>query len=631
MRKPPPSVVASSACTTSRRLRLFVAAGLAAAGLGAPATANAQAVEDEFTVQRFNPAPGPRNFFTTRGARVDGEMAWSAGLFVNYGYQPFVLRSCLSETNCDAPNAIQSGDVSVVESLITADALASLTPHPRIQLGLRVPVTYVKGQGISEAGSGTPSGIDAVGVGDMEVEVKARAYGELKDPFVLGAALFGTVHTGNMTAEGSYIGDATPTVGLRGIFDGSEGPFSFGGNLAGVFRGSGRVGNTELGPEFRYGIAGGFRVSPVFRVIADGFGATKFSAKNGTNSLEVDGGIQVTPLGSKFALSAGAGTGVIQGVGVPKVRAFIGVMFTQELSDRDGDGIPDDEDQCPTEPEDRDGFEDSDGCPDLDNDGDTILDVDDKCPNEPEDPDGFEDTDGCPDLDNDKDGIPDDQDRCPNEAETINGFQDEDGCPDEADRDGDGVPDSRDQCPDEPEDTDGFEDTDGCPDPDNDGDGIPDDKDECIDEPETMNGYQDEDGCPDVAPGGKPAPPPLAKVTQEKIEFTGSVNFATNSAKIADKKSFAVLDEVAGLMVRYKSIALLEVQGHTDDRGNAEKNKTLSQQRADAVRNYLVEKGVAAERLTSAGYGQDQPVADNKTKAGRDTNRRVEFVIKKRN
>ena len=100
-------------------------------------------------------------------------------------------------------------------------------------------------------------------------------------------------------------------------------------------------------------------------------------------------------------------------------------------NDRDGDGIPDDLDKCPNEPEDKDGFQDEDGCPDLDNDGDGIPDTLDKCPNEPEDKDGFQDEDGCPDPDNDGDGIPDIIDKCPNEPETFNNYQDADGCPDE--------------------------------------------------------------------------------------------------------------------------------------------------------------------------------------------------------
>ena len=98
--------------------------------------------------------------------------------------------------------------------------------------------------------------------------------------------------------------------------------------------------------------------------------------------------------------------------------------------DTDGDGIPDDKDKCPNEPEDKDGFQDEDGCPDLDNDGDGIPDAQDKCPNQAEDKDGFQDEDGCPDPDNDGDGIPDAADKCPNEPEDKDGFQDEDGCPD---------------------------------------------------------------------------------------------------------------------------------------------------------------------------------------------------------
>jgi hypothetical protein len=135
--------------------------------------------------------------------------------------------------------------------------------------------------------------------------------------------------------------------------------------------------------------------------------------------------------------------------------------------------------------------------PDLDSDGDGIVDKLDRCPHEAEDKDSFQDDDGCPDPDNDRDGIADANDKCPNEAEDKDGFQDDDGCPD-PDNDGDGIADAQDKCPNEPEDKDGFQDEDGCPDPDNDGDGIADAKDKCPDEPETFNGKDDDDGCPDT-------------------------------------------------------------------------------------------------------------------------------------
>lgn len=478
------------------------------------ALAQESAIEDEFSVQRFDPAPGPRNFFSTRGARTDGQMAWSAGLFANYAYKPFVVRSCISETNCDDPNALLDQDLSVVENLITADLLASLTPIPRLQLGLRIPITWVDGQGLTEEGTAQlPDGLSAVGLGDVMLEAKFRALGEVNDPYVLGAAAFVTGPFGTLTSEGNYIGDPTPTAGLRAIFDGQRGPLSFGANVTGAFRGEGRVGSTEVGPvEFRYNVAAGYAAGPMVRFVAEGFGSTKFSSQNGTNTLELLGGAQITPYGTPFVISAGVGAGVIEGVGVPTVRGVLGFTYVGEQRDRDADSLRDDVDQCPTVAEDRDNFEDADGCPELDNDGDELQDSADKCPLQAEDSDGFEDLDGCPDRDDDKDGFVDESDACPRQAETKNGFKDEDGCADEPDTDGDGVTDTKDQCKAEPEDTDGFNDTDGCPDPDNDQDGIPDNQDECIDEAESKDGVQDEDGCPEqtegAAPGaGAPAAP----------------------------------------------------------------------------------------------------------------------------
>ena len=135
-------------------------------------------------------------------------------------------------------------------------------------------------------------------------------------------------------------------------------------------------------------------------------------------------------------------------------------------ADRDGDGVIDLYDQCTLESEDFDGFEDEDGCPDLDNDQDQIIDNVDQCPTFAEDLDGFEDEDGCPDLDNDQDNIVDVIDRCPNEPETVNSYQDRDGCPDQYarnDRDQDGILDQDDICPFEAEIINGIDDTDGCP------------------------------------------------------------------------------------------------------------------------------------------------------------------------
>jgi len=218
------------------------------------------------------------------------------------------------------------------------------------------------------------------------------------------------------------------------------------------------------------------------------------------------------------------------------------------------------------------------------------------------------------DKDTDGDGIPDSIDKCPNEPEDKDGFQDEDGCPD-PDNDGDGILDKDDKCPNEPEDKDGFQDEDGCPDPDNDGDGIPDVNDKCPNEPETVNGYQDDDGCPDEVPAA------LKK-------FTGviqGINFATGSAKIT-KDSYKVLDKAVQVLVDYPDVRM-EIGGHTDNVGKDEYNKELSQKRAESVKEYLVGKGISADRLTAVGYGMEKPLTSNKTKADKAKNRRTEFSL----
>jgi OOP family OmpA-OmpF porin len=512
-----PTQLTVRAPNAKRRTLFGVGASFVLAMLAAAPDAHAQAVTGDFAVQRFDPAAGTHNYFTTRGVRMDGKMVWSAGFMANYSFLPFVVRSCIAapgqtSTGCSDPGVRQVTDTRVIENEVTGDLLGTLTVIPRLQIALKVPVSWVKGEGINpDTGSNSIHGINAVGAGDPEVEGKFRLHGEVNDPFVVGAAAFVTAPLGHAFSKGEYIGDTLPSAGIRGIFDGEKGPVSFGANLAAVFRDKGTIGDTTIGSQALYSVAGGFRISPVIRAILDGFGTTRFSTNRGENTLELDGGFQIFPLGSPVMISLGAGTAVVEGVGVPKVRAFVGVTYALEKRDRDGDGIDDSVDQCPTDKEDIDGFEDADGCPDPDNDLDGIPDAQDKCPNQPEDQDGFEDRDGCPDPDNDKDGIPDVSDQCPNQPETKNGYKDDDGCPDEPDRDNDGVPDSRDKCPDEPEDTDGFQDTDGCPDPDNDNDGVPDAQDECIDEPGPPP-----TGCPDNPKAGKTQKPEQKKPEKKK-------------------------------------------------------------------------------------------------------------------
>ena len=284
------------------------------------------------------------------------------------------------------------------------------------------------------------------------------------------------------------------------------------------------------------------------------------------------------------------------------------------IQDDDHDGIKNDVDRCPKDAEDIDGFEDADGCPDLDNDKDGIPDAEDKCPVEAEDKDGFNDEDGCPDLDNDADGIPDIKDQCPKNAEDFDGFEDNDGCVD-PDNDKDGVADTADRCPNDPEDFDSFEDKDGCPDLDNDKDGIPDLKDKCPDEPEVFNNLDDKDGCPDSLKKEPDMP---------KQQLLRGVNFKSGKSEMTFE-SYQALEPILQQLKQYPEV-VIEVRGHSDSVGNYSKNMVLSQQRAESVRQYLISKGIEPERIRAAGFGSSSPIADNRTAAGRAQNRRIEVV-----
>ena len=293
---------------------------------------------------------------------------------------------------------------------------------------------------------------------------------------------------------------------------------------------------------------------------------------------------------------------------VPGPEVYLG------CPDRDGDGIADRIDRCPTEPEDFDGNQDKDGCPeDEDSDRDGLNDPEDRCPQVV----GPIENKGCPYEDTDGDGLIDQDDKCPQVAGPV----ENQGCPLE-DRDKDGIIDRDDKCPDKPEDKDQFDDEDGCPDLDNDGDGIADVDDTCPIMPETRNGFEDEDGCPDINPK-------LVVVNREigKIEIKQKVYFDSGKA-IIKPRSFKLLNEVAQVLKSNKTMEIL-VEGHTDSRGSDSYNLRLSDSRANAVKEYMIGQGIPVERLKSMGFGETKPIASNKRRKGRSKNRRVEFTITK--
>ena len=349
--------------------------------------------------------------------------------------------------------------------------------------------------------------------------------------------------------------------------------------------------------EARVEAYGGAVVSGIARQTV---GADTFSKRH--TPAELLASMQWTPTDKPLWLAFGAGPGLTNGYGTPDFRAFVelglGMMGTPKVkpepvveqppappADSDNDGVVDTQDACPADPEDRDRFEDTDGCPDLDNDKDGVPDVSDghvsalgvltqamglegfgDCLNQPEDKDAFEDTDGCSDPDNDKDGI----------FDAVDGHRDAAGAVAMAGVNGD-----------------------------------------CANEPEVKNGVDDADGCPDVA---------KATVTEKEIKVD-PIYFDYGKYTVR-KDSLAVLDAVVTILQSYPSIKKVEIQGHTDSRGSDVFNLDLSQHRVDAAREYIISKGIAAERLVSKGYGETMPVVPGATtEEQHQLNRRVLFII----
>lgn len=306
--------------------------------------------------------------------------------------------------------------------------------------------------------------------------------------------------------------------------------------------------------------------------------------------------------------------------------------------DADGDGVPDYLDECPRTLAEAYGMVDAAGCP-KDGDLDGVPDYKDLCPNTPEEARTSVDEHGCT-RDTDGDGVPDYRDDCPNTVKEAIGYVDEHGC--DKDSDGDGVPDYLDKCPNTPVEAYNYIDESGCP-LDMDEDGVPDYLDKC---PRTVYAARhyvdscgcdkdsDKDGVPDYldecpyVPGvkeNKGCPQIKRAVTTLLKKAMSGIQFETGKAVII-KKSYPILDEIAKVFIDNPTY-IIEVQGHTDNVGKADVNLYLSEKRAQAVRDYLVKKGVDASRMTAHGYGSTMPIDDNSTKAGRAKNRRVEFKI----
>ena len=593
----------------------------------AQGTASIPLADRSFDIQLFHPAVGPKSYVTLDSADVPGHLRYNVGLLTNYQYGAFALDSTVKDSTTR---------LDVVRHQAMAELYGAVGLFNLFEVGVAVPMTlYLSGDDFDSTGQPTGTSVNGRGIGDVRVEAKAALWAFGRDQaFVFGVSAGATVPTGGSE---NFLGDKTVTGRGRALLEyQSSDRFRALVMLGALLRGSSRAFHAVIGDQMLYGAAVDYRVLPDMSVLAEFTGRVGSFSFVDANPAELDVAMRAH-LPGMFSLLMGAGVGLDHGIGSPMFRGFVGLGWAPDFRDRDHDGILDAVDRCPDEPEDKDGFQDDDGCPDEDNDNDGIPDAVDKCPNQPEDFDGFQDDDGCPDPDNDGDGIPDVDDACPNEPEdgkgkrpfdgcpsTVedsdgdgipdvkdqcpdepedkDGFQDDDGCPD-PDNDNDGVPDIYDACPNDPEDMDGFEDNDGCPDLDNDKDGIPDKQDKCPNEPETLNGYRDDDGCPD--PGAE-----IVVLREDKIDIVERITFLPGQTELSPA-GLSIVKLVAMVMRGHTELARVRI----DVRAEGVTEATM-RGRAQDVAKALAAHGVDAKRLklgnVSTGSGRVQFIIESR-------------------
>jgi OmpA-OmpF porin, OOP family len=555
-------------------------ASVAATVLLAAPRASAQAGATG-AIEQFEPTPAGDAFFGVPSPSVGGDFVLRAKAVFDYAYKPLSIQD-------------QNGNRFVIVSdQAFLHANLSLALWDRVLVSADMPFALAQG-GSSPVVAGatfpSPSGAD---VGDLRLGARLRVFGDFWDPFQVGVGgyvFLPTAPANTYAGDGSVRGE--PQLVLGGRFEhfvwsamagttvrASEHPSTFdAGAGAALVLGEDLV---QIGPELT--LATPFKQDTSFSTPT-----TQIVLASSTEA-ELLMAAKVRVL-HDFVVGAGAGPGLTHGYGVP-VAFAVGQIGYEPLPprvpvkppppDRDGDGIPDSEDNCP----------DKAGPPNAD-------------PKK----------NGCP-PDRDGDGIPDSEDNCPDKPGVPSGDPKQNGCP--PDRDGDGIPDSEDNCPDKAGVRNADPKLNGCP-PDADGDGIPDMEDACP----HVKGSQDDDpsknGCPHV------------KVTPTEIAISSQVKFLFGRFTITqtvDPVSDGLLTEVRNAIQEHPEISLIEVQGHTDNVGPDAYNEYLSLARANAVRDWLIGRGIPGGKLIAKGYGKRKPLGENVSEAGRQANRRVQFMI----
>lgn len=608
--------------------------------LARPSAAQTQPSVD---VRTWAPPMAPDAGLVLEPITTPGSWEWNATAWLSYAQDPVVLRN------------VQGSSVALrpLQNQLALDLVAGVGLGDRAAVGVDVPLLLYQG-GAQGLPSTIVSGgrVPASGVGDISILGKGTLVRNDPHgvPVGFGLAALGAITIPNGDRP-SFASDGSVTVALRVLAEYALGPAAVRASLGYELRTAQQtwpdpsLGGYTFGDEIPWSIGAALHPKGVLPKLDSGDRQTWELAFHGwvpatPVTVGQAGAASLSPAlvaasdritfghyGDAYIL-VGADFGLDHAVGVPVFRGVVAAGWAPRAHDRDHDGIPDDYDECPDLPEDRDGIQDEDGCPEDDADGDGVLDTQDACPlvagvwwNDPK-------KNGCPAPDTDGDGVPDPVDACP----AVKGVHSDDpkknGCPAEKqDRDHDGIPDDADKCPDDPEDVDGFEDFDGCPDLDDDGDGIPDkvdacprekgepstdptrngcpsadrdgdtfdnEVDQCPDQPEVFNGIKDEDGCPDE--GGRP----LVVVDVVKgavtVRLAQPVGFVGAKDTLAiDPKSATTLRALAQELNRRPDWTL--AVGARPGPGNAEEAQRAALERAMLVANRI---GAYAHRPAAA-------------------------------
>jgi OmpA-OmpF porin, OOP family len=548
-----------------------------------PSTASAQSAG--FAINRFDPAERGSDWFAADSLDMRGHGRLLLGATGDWSHKPLVLY----DRNGDERTAI-------IKDQLFVHVGANLVLWERLRLGASLPVlAYQKGEPGTVNGA-TFEAQDGAAVGDLRLSADVRLLGEYRSAFSLAAGVAVFAPTGKQEA---FAGDGKVRLLPRLLAAGDLGNIAYSAKLGVLYRSNDSGFNgSPTGTELVGAAAIGYRTDDGKLVIGpEIFGSTvvtdgdAFFSKRST-PFELIFGAHYK-VADDFRIGAGFGPGLTRGFGAPQWRGLLSLEWAPEPAkeplilppapekDRDRDGILDKDDACPDTPGEKNEDPKKNGCPPGDRDRDGILDKDDACPDEPgiksEDPE----KNGCPRPDTDKDGIFDDEDACVNEPGVRTTDPTTNGCPLPKDTDKDSIIDPEDACPTAP----GPRDTD-----------------------------PKKNGCP------------AARVEQGQIKILERVEFENNSAKIRPE-STRILEAVLAVMTEHAEFTKLSVEGHTDNRGNANHNQDLSRRRAASVMKWLTDHGVAASRLSSKGFGMTKPIDSNDSDAGRQNNRRVEFHI----